>query len=63
VTFCGKSDAEVARLFAGPGAMICNECVRLLAAELDRDGEPPPSPRAPVTQGPWKPIPHAKGRR
>lgn len=27
--FCGKTDAEVARLIAGPQSMICNECVML----------------------------------
>jgi hypothetical protein len=27
--FCGKSNTEVARLIAGPSAMICNECVAL----------------------------------
>jgi hypothetical protein len=27
--FCGKSNTEVARLFAGPSVMICNECVRM----------------------------------
>lgn len=28
-TFCGKSQAEVERLVAGPGVYICNECVKL----------------------------------
>ena len=36
-SFCGKSDAEVDRLVAGPGAYICNDCVgraeQLLAKE------------------------------
>lgn len=42
-SFCGKSQNEVARLFAGPGAvLICSECVRLLAACLDETPEPPP---------------------
>lgn len=27
--FCAKTDAEVARLIAGPQSMICNECVML----------------------------------
>jgi hypothetical protein len=27
--FCGKSNTEVARMIAGPTAMICNECVAL----------------------------------
>ena len=28
-SFCGKSQAEVERLIAGPSAFICNECVTL----------------------------------
>ena len=28
-SFCGKSSAEVAKLIAGPGVYICDECVRL----------------------------------
>jgi hypothetical protein len=28
-TFCGKPSAEVAKLIAGPGVYICNECVGL----------------------------------
>ncbi len=31
--FCGKSQKEVAKLIAGPSAMICDECV-LLAVEV-----------------------------
>jgi ATP-dependent Clp protease ATP-binding subunit ClpX len=65
-SFCGKDQAAVRRLFAGPRALICNECVALLAADLteeDRAGGPPPPGRAPFI-GPWKPIPHkiTKGR-
>jgi len=28
-SFCGKSQGEVKKLIAGPGAYICNECVAL----------------------------------
>ncbi|MDW7655574.1 MAG: ATP-dependent Clp protease ATP-binding subunit ClpX [Bacillota bacterium] len=28
-SFCGKTDRQVARLIAGPGVFICNECVAL----------------------------------
>lgn len=28
-TFCGKHQAQVDRLIAGPGVFICNECVDL----------------------------------
>jgi ClpX C4-type zinc finger len=39
-SFCGKSQEKVARLVAGPGVYICNECVglcnQIIAEELDR---------------------------
>ena len=28
-SFCGKHQEQVERIIAGPGAYICNECVRL----------------------------------
>lgn len=28
-SFCGKSNADVAKIIAGPGVYICNECVDL----------------------------------
>ena len=28
-SFCGKADSEVAKLIAGPGVYICDECVGL----------------------------------
>ncbi len=40
-SFCGRSQNEVKRIIAGPGAYICNECVEvcadLLLDEQDRD--------------------------
>jgi ATP-dependent Clp protease ATP-binding subunit ClpX len=40
-TFCGKSQAQIDKLIAGPGVFICNECVELCVDILDeeRDGE------------------------
>ncbi len=39
-TFCRKSEHQVARLLAGPGVYICDECVaaanRIIAEEADR---------------------------
>jgi hypothetical protein len=39
-SFCGKSRHDVARLVAGPGVYICNECVdlcdQIIAKELAR---------------------------
>ncbi|MBE6993080.1 MAG: ATP-dependent protease ATP-binding subunit ClpX [Ruminococcaceae bacterium] len=36
-SFCGRSQAEVKRLIAGPGVYICNECVEI-CADLLHDG-------------------------
>lgn len=36
-SFCGKSSEEVDRIFAGPNAFICNECVSLCYEILDTD--------------------------
>ena len=35
-SFCGKSQAEVATLVAGPGVFICDECVQLCQAIIVR---------------------------
>ncbi len=44
-SFCGKSHVDVAKLVAGPGVFICNECIdlcnQIIAAELDRQGGQP----------------------
>ena len=34
-SFCGKPNTEVARLVAGPGVCICNECVSLSQQVID----------------------------
>ncbi len=40
-SFCGKTQSDVAKLIAGPGVYICNECVALcndiIAEEIDRE--------------------------
>ena len=33
-SFCGKMQAQVQRLIAGPGVCICNECVELCQSVL-----------------------------
>jgi len=38
-SFCGKSEHEVARLFAGPSVYICNECINLCDSLLAEDEE------------------------
>jgi ATP-dependent protease Clp ATPase subunit len=44
-SFCAKSQFDVAKLVAGPGVYICNECVELctqiIAEELDRASSEP----------------------
>lgn len=36
-SFCGKADDSVDRLIAGPGVLICNECVGLCNEILARE--------------------------
>jgi hypothetical protein len=36
-SFCGKSQAEVPKLIAGPGIFICSECVVLCNEIIDDD--------------------------
>jgi hypothetical protein len=43
-SFCGKSQAEVAQLIAGPSVYICDECVGLSADIVRQKTEPPPEP-------------------
>ena len=44
-SFCGKSQAEVVKIIAGPGVFICDQCVdlcqRIIAEELSDGGERP----------------------
>jgi ATP-dependent protease Clp ATPase subunit len=44
-SFCGKSQEEVKTLVAGPGVFICDECVQLCQAIIDKK---------PATQAPQK---------
>jgi hypothetical protein len=47
-SFCGKSNAEVDRLVAGPGVHICNECTGLAEAILDEYRDKPRELRLPI---------------
>jgi len=38
-SFCGKTEHEVERLFAGPSVFICNECVILCESILEEEEE------------------------
>jgi ATP-dependent protease Clp ATPase subunit len=57
-SFCSKSQDEVAKLVAGPGVHICDECVELchqiIAAERRRERDPGRSrTRPPSTLKAW----------
>ena len=38
-SFCGKSQNQVRKLIAGPGAYICNECIELCNEIMDDDAQ------------------------
>jgi len=52
-SFCGKDEADVAKLVAGPNVYICDECVAAatrIIRDVDAEGstvsdDPPPAPR------------------
>ena len=41
-SFCKKTDEEVAKLVAGPGVHICDECVAIASRLME--APPPPAP-------------------
>jgi hypothetical protein len=47
-SFCKKADTEVAKLVAGPGVRICDECVAIASRLMDAppDGRPAPEQRS-----------------
>jgi len=49
-SFCAKPNTEVAKLVAGPGVYLCNECVALSQQVIDADTRPPGVPRL----APWQ---------
>src|SRR5919202_3375180 len=54
-SFCGKSQDQVRRLIAGPGAVyICDECVDLCREIIDEEAAPPTAakPRLPLSKVP-----------
>ncbi len=55
-SFCGKSQDEVQRLIAGPGAVyICDECVALCQEIISEEQSAAPS--EPPLEPPWKSEP------
>ncbi|HWA84917.1 MAG TPA: ATP-dependent Clp protease ATP-binding subunit ClpX [Opitutus sp.] len=48
-SFCGKSQAEVKKIIAGPGVYICDSCVNVCKTIIDREVKTPAvEPRPPV---------------
>lgn len=47
-SFCNKPHTEVAKLVAGPGLYICNECVDLSAAIIEEYRDKPVEIRLPM---------------
>jgi ATP-dependent Clp protease ATP-binding subunit ClpX len=43
-SFCGKPQTDVAKLIAGPGVFICNECVGLCVPILGEEPNKTPDP-------------------
>ncbi len=52
-SFCGKSQDQVRRLIAGPGAVyICDECVDLCREIIDEESAPPTRAKVPMAKLP-----------
>jgi ClpX C4-type zinc finger len=45
-SFCLKPPSEVAKMVAGPGVFICNECVDLCQEIIGQNQDPVPDPAA-----------------
>jgi len=43
-SFCGKSQAEVRKIIAGPGVYICDSCVNVCKTIIDREVKAPAGP-------------------
>lgn len=54
-SFCGKSQAEVERIVAGPGVFICDECIELCKDIID--GEKTIEPKRSKRKGKGKALP------
>ena len=44
-SFCAKPSSEVAKVIAGPGVYICNECIELCGAILAQEQQKPSQPQ------------------
>ena len=46
-SFCGKAQTEVGTLVSGPGVFICDECVQLCQAVIDKKAATPATKEPP----------------
>jgi ATP-dependent Clp protease ATP-binding subunit ClpX len=49
-SFCGKGEAEVAKLVAGPKVFICDACVAIAVRVMKEE----PGPPVPQPRGLWR---------
>jgi hypothetical protein len=54
-SFCGKAQTEVKTLVSGPGVFICDECVQLCQAIIDREAKAPTAPASQEAPNPLLP--------
>ena len=47
-SFCGKSQAEVKKIIAGPGVYICDSCVNVCKTIIDREVKAPAAEAKPA---------------
>ena len=55
-SFCGKSQAEVKKIIAGPGVYICDSCVNVCKTIIDREIKAPAAESRPAFRllKPWR---------
>jgi ATP-dependent Clp protease ATP-binding subunit ClpX len=49
-SFCGKSQAEVRKIIAGPGVYICDSCVNVCKTIIDREVKAPAAAEGPAAK-------------
>jgi hypothetical protein len=60
-SFCGRGNADVAKLVAGPRVYICDRCVAIASSIMEgHSGDEPPPPQA--GRGVWRSLRSLIGR-
>jgi hypothetical protein len=54
-SFCRKDETKVAKLVAGPGVYICDECVAI-ASQIMKDSSPDANPPPVVETSIWRKL-------